>query len=739
VSSLLLGGTLELLGGVNGPYNVLDETGSFGDPQAVTTTVAAQLTMGSAVSGAFTDNRTCSFQVMIAADNALALAQAESALRKLVNQVAPDVLRWAPDGGYPVFYDKFRGHVSTPAFSGGSPLVLIVTVTMDALPFARSTTQRMIAGSVTSVQLGNFAQPTEYLYSTPDQTDTTPYGLDLTLVPCPLGGIVYAEQTTPPPVDGPGLMQLSLGGYTESPHITSTLAKVGPVTGLWNLSDATNLTVAIASLDEPGGMTVVVGLTDSTGASQKFTGNWYQLARAPGVWFYTTLDVSGATIDLTGIVSWTLWMGTRDWNTDQTAYYYLGMLRAYSTLAALAATANGAQYKLSGILGDAQAPASIAFDRGGVTTNLLPTADASFESGVGSWVGTNANLSTTSSVAVDGTNSLQLSSIFGGVMFAASSKYAVAPSTQYTASLSCRAAATPQLANVSLQWYDAANNFIGSTEGSGVTDTTTGWVRPFVTVVSPATAVSAEISLMYADSAVSELHDVDAVMLCVGTSTVFGVGASTPKISGTLAYRGPSWASINTPSLIGVVAGHATTTAPSPFSGTYHVIAVDTAPIAGGASMVVTQYNGTTQVEQVTLTSTVVAGGTRWGDFGDLTLPLIDIPSQAGNTTYDFAVTGTDVILCDTRGFLVWVPTMTPAPYVWIDEATAFGMGGVFAGTMPDRTDAVSLLGGLGVQPSGAMSLDPGDNYLLVYTLDGAPVNVTISYYDRYLGQRTAA
>src|SRR6185437_5948090 len=140
-------------------------------------------------------------------------------------------------------------------------------------------------------------------------------------------------------------------------------------------------------------------------------------------------------------------------------------------------------------------------------TNLLPTGDASFESGVGSWVGANAALSTTSSVAVDGTSSLQLSSVAGGVMFATCGKVTVAPSTQYTASLSCRAVATPQLANVILQWFDAANNPVGSTTGSGVTDTTTGWVRPSVTVVSPATAVSAEISLMYAASAVSELHD----------------------------------------------------------------------------------------------------------------------------------------------------------------------------------------------------------------------------------------
>lgn len=738
-SSLLLG-TLELLGGTGATYNVLDENGSFGDPQAVTQTIRAQLTMGSAVTGDFTDNRAMSFQVMVAAANRLELAQAVSALRAIVNSTTPTALRWAPDGGLPVYYDITRGQTVAPPMSWASDSVnvSIVTITMAAWPFARSTTQRMLTGASSSVQLGNFAQSTEYAYTTPNSADLTPYGFDQTSVPCPLTGTVYGEQPSPPPIDGAGSMQLSLGGYTRSGAITSTLAKVGPVVGSWDLSGTTNLTVGVATLDSPGSIGVTIRLGDSDGTYQTFTGSINQTPRGTAAWLYVTIDLSAATIDLDGVTSWTMWLGTDNWNTAPTLYYFLGMLRAYPSLAALASTTNGAMYKLAGVLGDARAPASIEFNRITGGGNILPAGDASNET-TGSWVGTGCTVARSSTFAVDGTYSLQLASTAGGVMTAITAQVAVKPLTQYTAAAQFRAGSTPRTSEVIVNWYDASHTFITNTGAASIiTDSTSAWIQTFITDTSPATAAYCAVEVYFSNSNTSELHYIDEISLQAGPSTVFSAGTPWPSISGFLAYRAPSSASINTPALVQVLSGTATTAAPAALSGTYRVIAVDVSPIAGGASMVVTQTTGSTS-QSVTLVSTVVAGGTRWGDFGDLTFPLFDIPSQASSTTYTFTVTGTDVILCDTRGFMVWVPTMTPANYVWIDEATAFGMGGVFSGTMPDRSDATSLLGLLGVQPSNAMSVDPGDDYLLTYCLDGAPSNVTVSYYDRYLGERTAA
>lgn len=733
--SLILAGQLELLGGAGAPYNVTDGQRGLGDPQAITQVVQAQLTMGSYVTGDFTDNRTIKLQIAIYAPNRLALAQADSALRAIVNSSLPTTLQYTPAGGLPLIFDVFRGQVDT-TWSRKSEAQgwRIVNISMLALPFGRSPLQRVVAGSSTSVQLGDFTQGTEYVYYTP--SDQTNYYGDVSDVPFATVGNAYGPQSSPPGIDGTTCMRADADFWRPGFAAAALAVMVGPVTGTWDLAGCPVIDFGFSSSTGFQKYAQLL-LTDSSAASQLFT--VYSTNPASG-WQYVTFSLTGATIDLSAIVSWQLWLNQYQGNNFNATTFYLGMLRAYPGLGSVASTTNGAVFKLGGILGDARAPASIQISRG---INLLTAADASFESGVGSWVQVASTCTVTQSTtqALDGTHSMRLQSNGSGTMVAESTtRWPVTGGLTYTMAASFRSGANVRGCYVTVIWLDAGGTNVGNMQATPVNDTTSGWTRVHITGTAPAAAVACQINVDVGGGSFGELHYVDEVMLTVGTSSAFAAGTPWPTISGFLLARAPAGTSINTPMLLGVTSGHATTTAPSPFAGTYRVIGVNSSNIATAAAMTVTQSVNGTSVATATLAATAVAGGTHWGDFGDLTLPLIDVPNQAGNVTYDFAFTGTDLILVDTRGFLVWVPTMTAAPIIWVDEATAYGMGDVFAGTAPDRSDATSLLGLSGVQVSGAMSVDGGvDNYLLAFAIDGAPGGVSVSYYDRYLGERTAA
>jgi hypothetical protein len=214
----------------------------------------------------------------------------------------------------------------------------------------------------------------------------------------------------------------------------------------------------------------------------------------------------------------------------------------------------------------------------------------------------------------------------------------------------------------------------------------------------------------------------------------------TNTITGFLTYRAPKGTPATTPSLVGLTSNAGSTTAPSTFNGTYRVLLANAggSNIAAGGTLTITQKIGATTVATKTLTTTAVAGGSLWADCGDVTLPLVDIPGEATNVTYafSFSATATEVLLCDTRGFLAWVPVCAAVKYVWVDETTPAQAGGVFGGASSDRSDATSLLALTGAQIAGTPSLQPGDNYVLVYVIDGAASNVTLTYFDRWLGDR---
>lgn len=606
MSNSLIWAGLELLGGPDGTYNVVDEAGDFGDPQKIAAIIRSQLTSGSFETGSLSDNRQMSFQILVTAGTRLGLSQACSALLAVANTANPQILTWTPDGCPATVFDTFRGQPTT-LWSGKyeAAHARVIQVDFAALPFGRSDTKRVVTGSSGSTTLLDFSTPVSYTTvasGIPSLNGKDPRFYDS--LPTPdTDGTDYDAQDLPASLPGApsACMRVDANLYRygfSSPYIYyNHVARIAVDVddGDWSSYHQLVLSVYVGTsgntISYYDTVAAWLTLTDSSGASQ----HWNMWAAPPGFdgaysaspgWMFPSTSLADATIDLTDITSARLDIYHTDTvythNTNGYNSYFLTTLDGYPAGAATATTSRGAVYKLSSVLGDATADAAVAFDRGGTDT-----------------------------------------------------------------------------------------------------------------------------------------------------------------ISGFLVHKAPASSTGLAPSLIGITSNAGTADAPALFNGTYRVIMANGGSTITAGTLTVTQKIGATTVATATVSVAQVTGATKWGDGGDLTLPLVDVPGDAsGDVNYSFSYTqtATDLILADTSGFLCWVPTLSSAvKYVWVDAATAAGAGGVFGGNSDDRTDATSLLGQTQVQTSGTPSLDPGDNYLLLFCLDGAPSDVTVSYYDRYLGERTAA
>lgn len=158
--------------------------------------------------------------------------------------------------------------------------------------------------------------------------------------------------------------------------------------------------------------------------------------------------------------------------------------------------------------------------------NLLTAVDASFETGIGTYIGNNAVLSQSSAQALDGSYSLSLSAVAASTnMFASSGYYTVLPSTQYSLGAYFRSAVTSRAVLVQIAWFDSSHTTLAYSTSSTVNDTTTGWTLATVTGTSPSNAAYAAIYVIVdAVGAASEVHYVDEVGLFPGSGTVWSAG-----------------------------------------------------------------------------------------------------------------------------------------------------------------------------------------------------------------------
>jgi hypothetical protein len=158
--------------------------------------------------------------------------------------------------------------------------------------------------------------------------------------------------------------------------------------------------------------------------------------------------------------------------------------------------------------------------------NLLSQVDASFETGIGTFVGTNCTLARSATKFLDGAYSLRLTANTTlGVMSATSGQYAVLGGTVYSLLASFIPGTTSRSVSVAINWYTAASGFISTSAGSGILEATgASWTQATETATSPSNAAFAAVTVTVTAPANSEIHYVDEVGLFLGTTSTWSRG-----------------------------------------------------------------------------------------------------------------------------------------------------------------------------------------------------------------------
>lgn len=164
--------------------------------------------------------------------------------------------------------------------------------------------------------------------------------------------------------------------------------------------------------------------------------------------------------------------------------------------------------------------------------NMLSVNQASLETDTTGWTASgNSSIARSTAQFTDGIASLSLTSLASGTMFAQTpaglSGTVVSASTSYTAVASFRSAVSGRSCRVRLRWYDSGGAQLSDTNGSLVTDTTSGWTVGTVTGTSPSNAALVAIIVeVQSTAAINEVHYVDKIQLVAGASTTWSAGGS---------------------------------------------------------------------------------------------------------------------------------------------------------------------------------------------------------------------
>lgn len=196
------------------------------------------------------------------------------------------------------------------------------------------------------------------------------------------------------------------------------------------------------------------------------------------------------------------------------------------------------------------------------------------------------------------------------------------------------------------------------------------------------------------------------------------------------------------------------------FNGTYTVVAVanvwNNPSVPRTVTIGVKQYEYaggpayTTSVSRTFTpsTDTFIPGGATLAQvpfavIGELTLPPRDVAPDNASGLYTVTVTDSntsdtflDILLLDALGQTVMIGEATTGAYAnyYLDEPSPDRDLGRVMGSDFDRSSAISVLDSALVS-GGPLYLEPGDNILLVYALEGAPA-LSVSYSPRWFLDR---
>lgn len=187
-------------------------------------------------------------------------------------------------------------------------------------------------------------------------------------------------------------------------------------------------------------------------------------------------------------------------------------------------------------------------------TNLV--INPSFETNTTGWasIGTGTTTITrTTSQSLFGSASLQgTATVAGNMRLANATSYTAPPAIPvtvgqvYTASAYSRAATTPRLFDVLIEFFNSAGTTISVPESADITNSTTGWTRQSVTATAPATAVTARMSIRMFSVVIGEVHYIDGALFenlttlnaYIDTSEAYGSSTATRLVRNTRSASG---------------------------------------------------------------------------------------------------------------------------------------------------------------------------------------------------------
>ena len=160
------------------------------------------------------------------------------------------------------------------------------------------------------------------------------------------------------------------------------------------------------------------------------------------------------------------------------------------------------------------------FNSTGPYVNLLSGADSFFQDGsIGTYTGSGCTIAVNSTAGFDSQPALQMTSTSGGAINASTatgtSGYSVTAGKTYTAMASFEAAATPRNCRVDIAWYNGATPN-GTTSGTAVTNTTTGYTKCTAIGQAPAGTTNATIILNVLATSGGQVHYVTRAALFTG-------------------------------------------------------------------------------------------------------------------------------------------------------------------------------------------------------------------------------
>jgi hypothetical protein len=344
-----------------------------------------------------------------------------------------------------------------------------------------------------------------------------------------------------------------------------------------------------------------------------------------------------------------------------------------------------------------------------------------FEDGTtDSWTATLAAVANSVAWANSGSHSLLItasgsSGAWGATSPAGTSGLPVAPGQQVMVSATVEnpnASTTLNQVEIGISWYTASGSPISTTTSAARAVAANGGVATLtLSAQAPATAAFAAATILDNETVAA------SVKMAIDDITIGP--AVNARFDGT--YTGmlvaASW---NNPSAARTLQ-----------------LTVNQYEAAGGTKW-------STSTTAISVTPNLLPNGTPFVNLGNITLPGKAIPADNLAAYFTCVITDSngsdefwDLILIDNNGQTLIIAEPAGAGYVtyYVDEPDSkYDMGGVY-GSQSGRPQAISVTDAIQAWSGGPLTLQPGDNTLLAYSLAGAP-SISVELFTRWFHQR---